>query len=515
MSESESTGTERRDYRRSIGLWSGPALAAILLLFTDFQPGHPEVTRCAAVAIWMAIWWITEAIPIPATALLPVALFPLLGVLPGKATASTYFNNVIFLFIGGFIIALAMERWDLHRRIALRIILLLGIGPRRIMLGFMAATFFLSMWISNTATTMMMVPMAMAIIVKMKENFGADKVQKIAIGLLIAIAYAASIGGTATLIGTPPNLSFARILTISFPDAPDISFAQWIMFGLPFAAVFLILAWLLLTRLFVGRGGGFVADDAVFRDELKRMGRMKYEEKIVLACFVLVAFLWLFRRPIDLGGFIIPGWSALMPVPDYIDDGTVAITVALLLFIIPSTQRRSDGRRRRLMNWKTASKLRWGIVILFGGGFALASGFVQSGLAAYLGNQLTALKSIPPLLIVIAICAMLTFLTELTSNTATTEIFLPILAALAVAIGVNPLFIMIPATLSASCAFMLPVATPPNAIVFGTGEVRMHHMVRVGIFMNLIGIVLITAAMYLLGLHVFGIDLSTMPDWAR
>ncbi len=503
-----------RGLKQQIGLIAGPVLALIVLMFTDLQPGEPMVTRCASVAILMAVWWITEAIPIPATALLPVALFPLLGVMKGKATAGLYFNHIIFLFIGGFIIALAMEKWNLHRRIALKIIMFIGFSRSRIMLGFMIATFFLSMWISNTATTMMMIPMAMAIIAKMKDSFGAEKVGRFAVGLLIAVAYAASIGGTATLIGTPPNMAFSRILTIAFPNAPEISFTQWLMFALPFAALFLIIAWLLLSFVFARHKGALSADPEVFRAEYRRLGKMSYEEKIVFILFLLVAVLWLFRKTIDLGSFSIPGWSSFLPVPGFIDDGTVAIIVALMLFIIPS-RTTNNGRRARLMDWETAVKLRWGIVILFGGGFALASGFVESGLAAYLGTQLAGLKQLPPLIIVIVVCTMLTFLTEITSNTATTEIFLPILAALAVAINVNPFLVMIPATLSASCAFMLPVATPPNAIVFGTGEVRMADMMRVGIYLNLIGIILITAAIYFLGVHVFGIDLSVMPAWVQ
>ncbi len=500
--------------KQNIGLIGGAVAALAVLVFGNFQPGHPEVTRCAAVAILMAVWWITEAIPIAATALLPVALFPLLGIMKGKVTAGLYFNDIIFLFIGGFIIALAMERWNLHRRIALRIILFIGAGRSRIMLGFMAATFFLSMWISNTATTMMMVPMAMAIIAKMKESFGEEKVGHFATGLLLAIAYAASIGGTATLIGTPPNMAFSKILTISFPNAPEISFTQWMIFGTPVAVVFLLLTWLLLSRLFVPRGPKMMADTGLFREEHRQLGPMKYEEKVISVLFALVAFLWLFRKSIDLGGFVIPGWSSLFPEPGFIDDGTVAISVALLLFMIPARSR-IEGRRVRLMNWRTANKLHWGIVILFGGGFALAAGFEKSGLAAYVGQQLVGLHQLPPLIIVMAVCTLLTFLTEVTSNTATTQIFLPILASLAVAINVNPLLLMIPATLSASCAFMLPVATPPNAIIFGSGEVRMTDMMRTGIYLNLLGIVLITAAIYFLGVHVFGIDLSAMPLWAK
>ncbi|MCP4568880.1 MAG: SLC13/DASS family transporter [FCB group bacterium] len=509
----QTTINSGRSLKQKIGLWAGPSAGLLILLFADLQPNNVMVTRCAAVAALMAIWWITEAIPIPATALLPVALYPLLGIMKGKATAAIYFNHVIFLFIGGFIIALAMQRWELHRRIALKIILLIGISPRRIILGFMAATFFLSMWISNTATTMMMVPMAMAIIIKMKESFEEKQVRRFAVGLLIAIAYAASIGGTSTLIGTPPNLAFSRILVILFPHAPEISFAQWMLFATPFALMFLLIAWFFITRIFVGGKNQPPADIAIFEDEYRRLGKTGYEEKVILCLFTLVALLWLFRKSITLGSFTLPGWSSLFPVPGFIDDGTIAIGVALLLFIIPA-RTRLGGRRVRIMDWATASRLNWGIVLLFGGGFALAGGFADSGLAAYLGGQLAGLKSLPPLLIVVAVCLTLTFLTELTSNTATTEIFLPILGAMSVAIGVNPLLLMIPATLSASCAFMLPVATPPNAIVFGTGEVQMRDMMRVGIYMNLIGVLLITTAIYLIGIYVFGIDPGQMPAWA-
>jgi sodium-dependent dicarboxylate transporter 2/3/5 len=482
-----------RTAKQRIGLPLSPLLALVILFFTDLDPGNPLVGRMAAVAILMAGWWITEAIPIPATALIPVALFPILGIMQGKATAAVYFNHVIFLFIGGFIFALAMQRWDLHRRIALRIILILGTGPKRMMLGFMVATWFLSMWISNTATTMMMVPMAMAIILQFKENFGEERIGRYAVGLLISIAYSASVGGLATLIGTPPNLSFVRILKIVFPQAPEISFASWFAFALPLSIIFLLIVWALLSQLFVGARGAFSADTEIFRREYKKLGKLRYEEAVVLCLFGLLVFLWMFRRDIALGGFTIPGWTRILPEPGLVDDGTVAIMVALLLFLIPSRSR--DGQR--LIDWKTASRLQWGIVLLFGGGFALASGFKQSGLSEWLGSQLTAFGDFPPVGMVVTICGLLTFLTELTSNTATTEMVLPILGSLAVAIQVNPLLLMIPATLSASCAFMLPVATPPNAIVFGTGEVRMADMIRAGILLNLIGMVLITATVYL------------------
>ncbi|GAB4315981.1 MAG: SLC13 family permease [Candidatus Zixiibacteriota bacterium] len=499
-----------RSLKRPIGLIAGPVLALAILFGTDFAPGSPLVTRTAAVAVLMAVWWITEAIPIPATALLPVALFPLMGIMKGSAVAATYFNNIIFLFIGGFIMALAMQHWELHRRIALRIILLIGGSPKRILLGFMVANAFLSMWISNTASTMMMVPIALAVIIKMRETAGARSVDRFAVGLLIGIAYSASIGGVATLIGTPPNLSFTRIFAIYFPAAPDITFAQWLAFGLPLAVVLLSIAWGVLTLLFVRGKDSQVIGIDVFRSEYQTLGPMKFEQRMVLVLFVIMALSWIFRRDIAVGSFTIPGWSSLFPVPDFIDDGTIAIGIAVLLFLIPSRAQVGE----RLMNWTTASRLHWGIVLLFGGGFALATGFKESGLSVWIAERLSGLGETPPVVMVASICTVLTFLTELTSNTATTEMVLPLLGSLAVAIETHPLLLMIPATLSASCAFMLPVATPPNAIIFGSGEITMSDMMRSGIILNVAGVIVITAMMYALGLTVFGIDPAQLPPWA-
>lgn len=499
-----------RSLKQTVGLVAGPIVALTILIFLDLDKSNPLVTRTAAVAVLMAVWWITEAIPIPATALLPVALFPFLGIMKGTTVAATYFNNIIFLFIGGFIMALAMQKWNLHRRLALRIILLIGVGPGRILLGFMVATAFLSMWISNTATTMMMVPIALAVVLKLRESAGSDRVSRFSTGLFIGIAYAASIGGFATLIGTPPNLSFTRIFAIYFPQGPEISFAGWFMFGLPLSLIFLVLAWGLLMLMFIRRRTEVATDPFLFEDEYRRLRKMTYEEKVILVLFAAMALGWLFRKDIDAGWFVLPGWSSLLPTPGFIDDGTVAIAIAMLLFLIPS--RSAPGTR--LMDWATATRLHWGIVILFGGGFALATGFKESGLSVWFADQLAGLGDFPPVVLIASTCTMLTFLTELTSNTATTEMILPLLGSLAVAIKANPLLLMIPATLSASCAFMLPVATPPNAIVFGSGEVKMADMVRAGIILNLVGVVLITSFIYLLGLAVFNIDLGVMPDWA-
>ncbi len=499
---------EAQGRKARLGLVIAPAVALGLLLFADLSPGNAAVTRMAAVAVLMAGWWITEAIPIPATALLPVALFPMLGIMQGKETAGLYFNSIIFLFIGGFLFALAMQRWDLHRRIALRILLILGGSPRSMVLGFMVASWFLSMWISNTASTMMMVPMAMAIVLQLRERF---EIGRLPVALLLGVAYAASIGGLATLIGTPPNLSFVRILEIVFPESPGISFAVWFLFALPLSTVFLLVAWWILCAMFLRDVGTIPGGIGVFREERERLGPMTYEQGVVLVLFALLVGAWMFRADIELFGFTVPGWSNLFPVAAYIDDGTVAVSVALLLFLIPSRERPGE----RLMDWESAAGIRWGIVLLFGGGFALASGFKESGLSEWLGVQLTAIGEAPPLLLILAICGLLTFTTELTSNTATTEMTLPVLGSLAVAVETDPLLLMVPATLSASCAFMLPVATPPNAIVFGTGQVTMSDMMRVGIILNLIGMVFITAAVYLLGPLVLGIDPGVVPAWAQ
>lgn len=493
---------------RRIALVAGPVVAVALCLLVDLDPAHPAVTRTAAVALLMAIWWMTECIPLAATALLPVVLFPLLGIMDGREVSTEYFNSVIFLFVGGFLVALAMQRWNLHRRIALRILMLTGVKPRRMLLGFMLVTAFLSMWISNTATTMMIVPIALAIVLKLEDLLGGDASRGFAGGIFLGIAYSASIGGIATLVGTPPNLAFDRIFALTFPAAPEISFARWMMFALPVAMVFLALAWFYLTLIF-RLGRKVELDDRMFHDEYAALGPLGREEKVVLGAFVALVFLWLFRSDIQTGLVTIPGWSGLFSHPDFIDDGTVSIGVAVLLFLLPA--RKGKGR---ILNWETAAELPWGIVLLFGGGFALAAGFKESGLSLWLGNQLHGVANLPPVLVVGTVCLMIIFLTELTSNTATAQILLPILAVLAVSFRIHPLLLMVPGTLACSFAFMLPVATPPNAIVFGTNRVTISQMARTGFVLNLVGVVLLTLAIYLLGQAVLGIEPGVLPSWA-
>jgi len=506
--------TENRRYSKLAlsGLVAGPALALGLILFADLAPGEPAVTRTLAVALLMAIWWVTEVVPLAVTSLLPVVLFPILGIMDGRAVSMEYFNHVIFLFIGGFIVALAMERWHLHQRIALKVLILFGVSPARILLGFMLATALLSMWISNTATAMMMLPIALSVILRLEALMGRAETSRYAIGLLLGIAYAASIGGIATLVGTPPNLVFLRILGITFPAAPEVTFARWFAFGVPVSAVFFVFVWLFLYRLYRPAAGEWQRlEVGVFREQYRQLGRMSFEEKVVLADFLLLAVLWLTRADIAVGDFVIPGWGRLLPVPDFINDGTVAVALGLPLFLIPT----SAGRGGRIMDWATAVKLPWSIVLLFGGGFALAAGFKESGLSLWFGRQLQWVDVLHPILIILVICLLMTFLTELTSNTATAQILLPVFGSLALAVQVNPLLFMIPATLSASMAFMLPVATPPNAIVFGTDRLRMVHMARTGLVLNLVGAVLITLMVWFWGAVVFGLDPAVLPAWAR
>ncbi len=495
---------------QQIALVAAPLISLIIILFADLDPANRKVTYTFAIAFLMAAWWITEAIPLAATALLPVALFPLFGVVDGKTISAMYFNHLIFLFIGGFLMAFAMERWNLHRRIALRILILFGVSPGRILLGFMLATSFLSMWMSNTATAMMMVPIALSIIMKLEESLGKRKMGKYSIGLLLGIAYSASIGGIATLVGTPPNLSFARIVNIIFPEMQEISFADWFIFAMPVTVLLFFCAWLLLYLMYKPRESWKNLRLTDFRNEYKQLGKPKPEEKVVLMLFITLALLWIFRSGFNIQSFVVPGWAQLFKMPDYINDGTVAIFIALLLFIIPSKTEKGE----RIMNWETANKIPWNIVLLFGGGFALAKGFVESGLSMWFGGQLAGLAHVSPMVLTFANVSLMSLLTELTSNVATTEMILPILAGLAKTIEINPLLLMIPATMAASLAFMLPVATPPNAIIFGTNRITVKDMVKTGILLNICGIIIATLIMYFWGTMVFGIDVTVFPDWA-
>ncbi|MGB5277647.1 MAG: DASS family sodium-coupled anion symporter [Gammaproteobacteria bacterium] len=482
------------------------ALLQILPIFPS-----ENVTNMAAVAGLMVTWWITEALPLAATALVPLVLFPLLGITSGKEVAEVYMNSTIFLFIGGFVLALSMQRWDLHTRIALRVIGWFHGSAMYMLLGFMATSAFLSMWISNTATATMLLPIGLAVYARAATQLTERDQQNLLTAMMLGIAYSCSIGGTATLIGTPPNLAMQRIFLITFPDAADITFAQWLLFALPLSITLLIITWLVIAYRYTGRNFAALQFTTSELQEISRKP-MSFEEKAVALVFSLTAFCWMFRQDIIIGAITIPGWSKLFDNANLINDGSIAIAAAILLFIIPSRNRRDH---LRLADSETISKLPWNIVLLFGGGFALAKGFTASGLSEYIGQQFIGMQGMDPLALVSGISSIVIFLTEVTSNTATSQILLPVVASVAKQIEINPLLLMLPVTLSASMAFMMPVATPPNAIVFASGRLHIRDMIKTGLIINLLAIFLITLHTWFVGTAVFDIDITTMPVWAR
>lgn len=462
------------------------------ILFVDFGKEYEFASITAGIALMMAILWLTEAIPLAATSLLPLILFPVFGIISGKDISQSYINSTILLFLGGFLIAVAMEKWNLHKRISLSLISKFGKGPSQIILGFMAASAFISMWISNTATAVMLLPIGLAVVKQIESDFGRENSKNFSIALMLSIAYACSIGGVATIIGTPPNLVFQRIYHQTFPNLPEITFSQWMFLAIPLTIIMLIVVWLLLTKFIFPPEKNIKIDIAIIKNERKNLGKFSSEERIVSLVFLVTALLWIFRQDITIGNFIIPGWSSLLPTPKFIDDGTIAIGMSFILFMLPgSTESRS------ILELRDVRKVPWEIILLFGGGFALAHGFVATGLSDYLASQLQALKEIPVILLIFIVSFSITFLTELTSNTATAQIILPILAAISIELNIDPAILMIPATISASMAFMMPVATPPNAIVFGSDRLQVKDMARAGIYLNLIGAVLITIYIYI------------------
>ncbi|WP_159522466.1 SLC13 family permease [Sunxiuqinia indica] len=493
-------------------LWSVTGLLAFtLLLVFNVEPKDPVVGKALAITVLMAIWWVTEAVPLAVTALLPVILFPILGVMDGKAITTTYFNNIIFLFMGGFIMALAMERWNLHNRIALQIVNWIGVSPGRILMGFMVSTAFLSMWMSNTATTMMMLPIAMSVATKLKDLINSkESVSHYAIGLFLSIAYSSSIGGMATLVGTPTNMVMVKIQDILFAGAPEISFTQWLMFALPLSVTMIGVTWLLIYFIFRPKKRWHELNYDSFDVYFKRMGKMTYEEKWVLSLFGMLVLAWIFRPGIKINDFFLPGWADLFSNKNFISDGTTAILFSVILFLIPSKNKKG----KMLMDWKTANKLPWNIVLLFGGGFALAKGFESSGLSVWLGEQMQFGEYFPSALSLLLIIILMSFLTELTSNVASTTILLPVFAGIAISKNIHPYFYMIPLTLAANLAFMLPTATPGNAIVFGTGKISIRQMMKTGILLNMIGVLLVLLISITLLKWVFEISVHELPSWA-
>lgn len=516
------------------GRWIGVILFG-LIWCAPTPDGLPSAAhRLAAVTGLMAIWWVTNAWPIAVTSLLPTVLFPLLGIQSAKVVSGAYFSDSSFLYLGGFVIALGIERWGLHRRIALITITWLGSSPKRIVLGFILATFFLSMWMSNTATTLVMLPIAISLLKELaRDRHGNhqedDALNRLAIVVLLGIAYSASIGGLTTLVGTPTNVIFGDLWSRSFPEAPRISAGEWMIVWVPFGLVFAFCCWGMLTWGLKPSAHISQLETSFFQNKLRQLGPMQRGERMMLVVFVLTACLWMFRIDFRItDSFRIHGWGDWViaglqawgiqakphELQEWVSDSSVAMTMALVMFFI--RVRTPEGRTKPLMDWHTASKLPWDILLLFGGGFALADAFRSTGLATWAGEMFARHSAHQPAWVLVTIvCLILTFMTEFTTNVATVNAVLPILATASVGLGVDPRLLMIPATISASCSFMLPIGTPPNAIVFGTGKVSARHMVPYGLAMNLVGVILAVLTTLFLLAPQQGIDFHTMPDWAN
>ncbi|MBN3582023.1 SLC13/DASS family transporter [Algoriphagus aestuarii] len=480
-----------------LGLFLGP----IAFLLIHFLMGSPDLNPTAqsmlALAAWMAIWWITEALPIAATAFLPLIFMPLLGILPIADVSENYMHPTVLLYMGGFLLATGIEKWNLHRRIALNIINLLGTDLRRIVLGFILATGILSMWISNSATSLMMLPIGLAVVNQFKSQLGesntsiADRLGK---NIMLGIAYSASIGGLATLIGTPTNAIMAAVIKDLYDYS--IGFNEWLAFGLPLVAVMLFICWYYLVSSANRLPKNFSLPDGknIIGNQLKALGNISYEEKSVMIVFGTVCLAWILRS------------FVLVKFLPEIDDTIIVLVGVVFLFILPS----SSGDDR-ILDWKTAERIPWGVLILFGGGLALAAGFKETGLAEWIGQRFTLIEGISFFLLLLIIIASVNFLTEVTSNVATASMLLPILASVAFKLDLHPFGLMVGATLAASCAFMLPVATPPNAVVFGSGYLQMKDMVKAGFWLNIISIFLVTLMVYFVLPWMWGIDLLSNP----
>ncbi|WP_432546656.1 SLC13 family permease [Kineococcus sp. SYSU DK004] len=491
-----------RARRQWIGLALGPLLGALLYLVLPDGGGlTPEARITAALVVLVAVWWMTEALPLAATALVPIVVFPLAGVVETGTATAAYGEPTVFLFLGGFAIALAMQRWNLHQRIALVTVRAIGTKPTRLVLGIMVATAFLSMWVSNTATALMMVPIGISVLALIDREAGGtlsrEDVQHFGAGLMLAIAYAATIGGLGTLVGSPPNLILAGLVQSTLDV--EVSFAAWMAVGVPVAVVLLVLAWLLLTRVqYRPRIGEIAGGRETISAELGKLGRMSAGEWTVAVVFALTALLWVFRQPLG-------DWTALtgaLPFVGRLSDAGIAIAALVALFLVPVRGQRG----RAALDWGTLQKgVPWGVLLLFGGGLSMAAAIQESGLDEYIGQQFSGLSVLPVVLLIAAVALGILALTELTSNTATAATFLPVLAGIAGGIGIDPLLLLVPAAMAATCSFMLPVGTPPNAIVFGTGRVTMGQMIRSGVWLNLAAVVVLTAGIYALGPWALGI----------
>jgi sodium-dependent dicarboxylate transporter 2/3/5 len=516
----EAAAPSRRKAKVIWGMRAFGLLAALLVwLAMGRSDGlSPDARWVATIGTLMAIWWMTEAIPLSVTSLLPIVLIPMLTERTVSEATAPYASSIVFLFLGGFLIAIAMEKWNLHRRVALHTLARVGIEPRRIVLGMMLATGFLSMWVSNTATTLMMLPIGLSVLTLVVEHSPTrqnasdlealhkggritdiiedENIRRFGVCLILAIAWAATMGGLGTLLGSPPNAIVAGYAADEL--GRNIGFLEWMMIGLPLALAFILIGWVLMTRvLYPFRLEEIPGGREMIGKEIHELGPLSQGEKMVMIVFGSAAFLWVVPGVLAT----IPGLGDLLGPFGELNDTAIAITAGIALFILPGR-----GRTEMVLNWKDAEDgLPWGVLLLFGGGLSLASAVAASGLDSWFGEQVVGLGVLPTVLLVASVTAIVLFLTEITSNTATAATFIPVLGGVAVGIGADPLTLLIPAALAATCAFMLPVGTPPNAIVFGTGAVTIGQMARGGFVLNIVGIMLITAFCYVLGGFALGL----------
>lgn len=490
---------------RQIGLFAGPLLFLLIIWVTPETPFLGVAAfHTLAVGAWMITWWVTEAVALPVTALLPIVLFPLTGVLPIKEAAASYANPIIFLFMGGFMLALALEKWKLHLRIALNIVRLTGTNANGIILGFMLATAALSMWISNTATTVMMLPIGVSVIEILRSRESDQNLNKgtryFSLSMMLGIAYAANIGGIATIIGTPPNTVLAGVLNEKF--GYTIDFARWLAFGFPLMLVMLGITYVFLVKiLYPNRLGNFEGAQQVIKDELAKLGKISKPERIVLALFLTTALAWIFKNTLNN---IFPSWK--------LTDATIAMLATVALFVTPVDYKNGTF----VLEWKDTERLPWGILLLFGGGLSLATALSKVGIIGIIGDAMGVVGgSLNITMIFLILVALMLFMTEIMSNVALTAVLVPVVAGVAVGLNENPLWMTIPVTIASSCAFMLPMATPPNAIVFASGHIKVSQMVRVGVWLNLIAILLLVLLANTVLPYIFDIQRGVLPDWAK
>ncbi len=537
--ESGSQNVDESEHDDGVSAFKGRLVVAIVGLFGLIlilpTPADmpPAAHRLVAVAVLMAGLWMTQAIPLAATSLIPLALFPTLGIQSAEETSKAFVEDSLFLYIGGMIIALGIERWNLHRRIALQIVAKIGVSPRRLVTGFSIATFGLSMWISNTATTMLMLPIGLAMLKILDESPGdgsspsvSQKAsQGLAVPLLLCLAYSSTLGGMATIVGSPTNAAAIGLYRKQLPDAPEVFFSEWLLSCGPIAALYLGIAIYVLTRKLPARSDRDATLQEALRLRLSELGTISTPELRMLIVFATTGLLWVTRQPLILGKVeVLPGWlplfesgasklsvllggnGKLFAAKNTITDSTVGMLIAVAMFVLPSGTKNSAGHSLPLMDWSTAKRLPWDMILLFGGGFTLASGFKATQLATWLGSSLQGpLKEMPGWMVIAVLCFLLILLTEFTSNVATVSALLPTILTLAVPLNLDPRMLFVPITLATSAGFMLPVGTPPNAIVFGTGRISTREMARYGLILNLIGVPILTIGTYLLIKPIMGI----------